>query len=615
MGQVLGSIFFSLIFFWSFTFAPGLTWAAQTPTFEIITEEIWLTEPNQNIALYGHILRPDPDQYPDRSFPTVVALPGGKGSGTVMVDTDEYRQLAEKGVVVVGFNFQGRGSGNEGDLTSEGEEDCNGFAGQDALKTIIEHLTEQSYVDVNNIGLQSFSFGLSLAAGALGRYPELPVQYLVDMEGPSNNLVTTFYDSDQEGDQICGHLSTPTDPSAENRLFWEEREAYRYIGDFSGYYLRAQSEEDHAQADGFVDHALEMIRSALAGKTELVLLNGQEMGNPANDTFQETEPLWMPGELDDYRHLASNLIIQMAKRFGANLNEDWDIELKRPFDVERAANGNTLITDGDDTSQIIGIDSQGDVISLYLAPLNHPHNALRLSGGNTLISDTGNHRILLLDGENRLLWESDQVSLSDGSTLNAPNHVSQLPTTPSDPNARYLVSDRNNHRVLELDETGTVHWQYGVTGVWGSEEGQLNLPIRPERLENGNTLITDQGNNRVIEVNPEGTIVWRYPENTENRILDSPVDADRLEDGNTLITDQGNNRVIEVNPEGQIVWRYNRRLSSPTDADRLTDGNTLIADALNGRIIEVNNRRRIVWSYPSTTFKGQHHGIPPLWGR
>jgi uncharacterized protein (UPF0248 family) len=160
-----------------------------------------------------------------------------------------------------------------------------------------------------------------------------------------------------------------------------------------------------------------------------------------------------------------------------------------------------------------------------------------------------------------------------------------------------LITDRDNHRVIEIDRAGTIVWQFGETGILGGDGYHLNGPHNADRLENGNTLVADSNNNRILEVASDGSIVWEYrPTGTDT--LNWPRDADRLDNGNTLITDSRNNRIIEVTPDGNVAWRYTRT-RSPYDADRLPNGNTLVADSLNHRVIEVDLSGNIVWEYPA----------------
>lgn len=67
-----------------------------------------------------------------------------------------------------------------------------------------------------------------------------------------------------------------------------------------------------------------------------------------------------------------------------------------------------------------------------------------------------------------------------------------------------IIADSHNDRVIEYDlASGEPVWKYG-----GSEK--LDWPRDADRLPNGNTLITDSLNHRVIEVNKSGDVVWEF---------------------------------------------------------------------------------------------------------
>ena len=159
------------------------------------------------------------------------------------------------------------------------------------------------------------------------------------------------------------------------------------------------------------------------------------------------------------------------------------------------------------------------------------------------------------------------------------------------PSGRHLlIVDTGNKRLIELDETDTIVWEYHSPGAWDCRAA--------ERLANGNTLVAEidyynyANRGRVIEIEPDGTVVW------EISGLNLPMDVERLANGNTLIPCQHGNRVIEVAPDKSIVWEMNTNLRYPADVERLATGNTLITDMYNDRIIEVQPDLSIVWCTP-----------------
>ncbi len=130
-------------------------------------------------------------------------------------------------------------------------------------------------------------------------------------------------------------------------------------------------------------------------------------------------------------------------------------------------------------------------------------------------------------------------------------------------NGRFLLGvasqDERLHRVIEIDETGKMHWQAEVAGQ----------VVDAHRLQNGNTLVTNYSRKKIIELAPSGDIVW------EIDALQPPESARRLPNGNTLsATALGT--VREFSPSGEVVWSASR-LPMAYDAIELPSGNVLVA--------------------------------------
>ena len=216
------------------------------------------------------------------------------------------------------------------------------------------------------------------------------------------------------------------------------------------------------------------------------------------------------------------------------------------------------------------------------------------------------NRVLLVDRSGKVVWQYGQfgVAGSDANQLNTPVQNTWLP------NGHVLITDQANERVIEVNHAKEIVWQYGTTGVAGNGPNQLNNPNCAELLENGHILICDETNNRALEVTRVGEIVWQYGSGDPN--LNEPVSgvafASRLENGDTLITDSNHARIVEINREQRVVWEYftntdprsNPRGGTgplPTRAVRLKNGDTLISDQYNHRVIEVDRDKEIVRTF------------------
>ncbi|MFO7900056.1 MAG: PQQ-binding-like beta-propeller repeat protein [Planctomycetota bacterium] len=273
--------------------------------------------------------------------------------------------------------------------------------------------------------------------------------------------------------------------------------------------------------------------------------------------------------------------------------------LEFPCDVERLANGNTLITDAGDElgrgSEILEVTPRGELAWRYAGtgevPLRFAHSAKRLENGNTLIADTTNDRVIEVTPDGEIVWNTDDLgdgsgALDDGSHLCYPNKAKLLG------DGTILISDRNNDRALIVRRNGQVAWQYA---------GQVQHPHNPTLLANGNLVICDSDGQTIKEVDRDGNVVWSYGDGTTD-VLFWPRDADRLVGGNTLITDSKHHRIIEVTPDGQIVWEYAVDYwANFYDADRLPNRNTLIAGQQHQEVLEVDPDGEIVWQFRNYT--------------
>ena len=222
----------------------------------------WITNPTSQAQLFVQVQYPD--NWSGQALPTLVLVPGGTAAG----DPQKARQLVDQGFIAIVFDADGRGH-------SQGNEDMNGYIQQDGLAAIIRAVPAMPGVDSDNIGLVSYSYGITMASGALARYPDLPVKFLIDWEGPANRFDTTV-----------GCKPNPRNqwPDCADEAAWAQREAETFISQIRVPYQRVQSEIDHVQPD--VSNAIDMINAAAQGGVPWVRLNDY----PANQTYDINNP-------------------------------------------------------------------------------------------------------------------------------------------------------------------------------------------------------------------------------------------------------------------------------------------------------------------------------------
>ncbi len=230
--------------------------------------------------------------------------------------------------------------------------------------------------------------------------------------------------------------------------------------------------------------------------------------------------------------------------------------------------------------------------------------------GNILISDQFNNRVIEISpvtkdtvwsfgsgnsslcnpGPGTIIGTNDAERLSNGLTLIAGTGLSANASNS-------MPKGCADNRVIVVDQTGQIVWQYGVAGVTGSGPNMLNVPVFAVQLPNHDFLITDQGNNRIIEVNATKQIVWSYGPSSGSGALNNPNSAELLPNGNIFIADENNNRAIEITRSGNIVWQYNTGLQGAAFASRLQNNNTLIVDSGHSRILEINMQNDTIFQY------------------
>jgi hypothetical protein len=180
----------------------------------------------------------------------------------------------------------------------------NGPIHQGDLKAVIEFVNKLPYVNPENVGVLTRSFGVTIGTGALARYPELKVKYLLDIEGPSGpprdimggierrkpwaikRFARNRPDIIAEDIVLHGHKLGEKD-------FWKDRQAINFIGKIRCPYQRIQCDIDHVQ-DRNKRHAIDLINAATNGASPWTRMND----NPPNviyDYKDASKYHWFPG--------------------------------------------------------------------------------------------------------------------------------------------------------------------------------------------------------------------------------------------------------------------------------------------------------------------------------
>lgn len=213
-------------------------------------------------------------------------------------------------------------------------------------------------------------------------------------------------------------------------------------------------------------------------------------------------------------------------------------QLSTPVQNTWLPNRHVLITD-QGNGRIIEVRVSDKQIVWEYDGLNNPNCAELLKNGNILICDENDNQALEVTHTTPSATVNT-YTIAGGMLFSGVAFASRLP------NGHTLITDSGNSRIVETDEAGNVYFQYFTNNDPKSNPRCLSpgnctgpLPTRAVRLSNGDTLISDQYNHRVIEVNDDGEIVRTFGKinslgynkgNVANGGLNSPYDAKRVGD-------------------------------------------------------------------------------------
>ena len=265
---------------------------------------------------------------------------------------------------------------------------------------------------------------------------------------------------------------------------------------------------------------------------------------------------------------AGHRLIAQDKGHVAIVNAKGEVEWEVPskftaHDIQVLPNGNVIFPTAADT--LVEMTPDKRVVWKHVSKPKDGykgrveiHGFQRLTDGLTMIPETGNLRIIEVDG-------SDTV-------------IKEVPLT---------VKNPNSHRDVRM----------------------------ARKLDNGHYLVCHEGDGTVREYDPAGKVVWSYALDLAGR-LRTPTHqghgtevfgAVRLPNGNTLIAGGNNNRVLEVNPDGQIVWKIDHdelpgiRLFWVTTLQVLPNGNVIVGNTHAGpdnpQLFEVTRDKKVVWTF------------------
>ena len=173
------------------------------------------------------------------------------------------------------------------------------------------------------------------------------------------------------------------------------------------------------------------------------------------------------------------------------------------------------------------------------------------------------------------------------------------------PGGQILVADILNCRILLLSARGITR-QFGSPSACGHEPPrQFAQPNGAFPLTDGHYLITEILGDWVDEMSLGGRVYWSaHPPG-----VSYPSDTNEVSPGRYLVADYSYpGQVVIFTRTGRLVWRFRpagaAALNHPSLALPLPNGNILVNDDYNDRVIVISRKtHRIVWQYG-------HDGVP-----
>ncbi|MDE3121269.1 MAG: hypothetical protein KGK00_05790 [Paracoccaceae bacterium] len=281
-----------------------------------------------------------------------------------------------------------------------------------------------------------------------------------------------------------------------------------------------------------------------------------------------------------------------------------------PHDAAALGGYNVLIADRGNRRLLI-VTPQKQTIWEYhfkdAPPGNGADDSFFADGGKSVLTNLEHsHVIRKIDiATGKLVWDYGKMNVqgSGPNRLYYPDDAYQLP------GGNIVVADIRNCRILEIAPDKHIVRQAGRTGDCSGRPGTLRSPNGDRPLANGHLLVSEIQGHWLTELDENWKQVLRF----QLPIL-YPSDPQPTRDGNIVVagyTNPGN--IIIVNRQQKVLWRYtplkDGGLNRPSLAEELPNGNILATDDLNHRIVVIDPKtNRILWQYGVKGHPGEAPG-------
>lgn len=218
-------------------------------------------------------------------------------------------------------------------------------------------------------------------------------------------------------------------------------------------------------------------------------------------------------------------------------------------------------------------------------------------GKGLVIADAGNHRLVELSGEGRLL-----------RTIPLPRpftYTDDVFLDPKDGRVAYITDPEVDAVAAVRYPTGQLLWLYGKPGHPGSGPGQLNNPDDLVPLPSGLLALADIKNCRILLFSRSGKLekvlgrtgICRNADGFFNKPNGAfPLGKDRL-----LVTEIVGHDLALVDLQGHRLATLPLPLHYPSDANLTPWGTILVVDWWSpGAVVELDLKGHVLWQYAPT---------------
>ena len=258
-----------------------------------------------------------------------------------------------------------------------------------------------------------------------------------------------------------------------------------------------------------------------------------------------------------------------------------------------------------DKQRLAIINAKGEVEWEYPLGRQECHDLCMLPNGNVMFI-SGRAAVSEVSPDKKVVWKYESKPAPGGSGQVEIHGFQRLD------DGLTMIAEGGNHRLIEVDKDGKIVKTVPLTI---DRPGSHRDTRRARKLANGHYLVCHEGDGTVREYDADGKVVWSYKLDLAGRPRTPNHDghgvevfgAVRLPNGNTLITGGNNNRVLEINPKGEIVWGINHddlpgiKLCWLTSLNVLPNGNIVFgnshAGSDNPQLIEVTRDKKVVWTF------------------